>query len=76
MVSNHRDAARERHFFGSRSFCCRIEALDVSPRRMREVLSAFLTHLVAAGLGAANARARLVEKVTADGGDARPGPRD
>lgn len=45
------------------------DALDVSPRRAREVLSVFLTHLVAAGLGAADARARLVERVAADGRD-------
>jgi transcriptional regulator with XRE-family HTH domain len=48
------------------------DALDVSPRRAREVLSVFLTHLVAAGIGAADARARLVEKSSGerDGGAA------
>jgi transcriptional regulator with XRE-family HTH domain len=45
------------------------DALDVSPRRAREVLSVFLTHLVAAGIGAADARARLAEKI----GGARDG---
>lgn len=42
------------------------DALDVSPRRAREVLSVFLTHVVAAGMGAADARARLAERVAAD----------
>lgn len=31
------------------------DALDVSPRRAREVLATFLTHMVAAGMGAADA---------------------
>jgi transcriptional regulator with XRE-family HTH domain len=48
------------------------DALDVSPRRAREVLSAFLTHLVAAGLVAADARARLVERVAADAQQGAP----
>lgn len=43
------------------------DALDVSPRRARKVLGTFLTHLVAAGLGAVDARARLVERLAADG---------
>jgi len=42
------------------------DALDVSPRRAREVLATFLTHVVAAGMGASDARARLVDRVKAD----------
>lgn len=42
------------------------DALDVSPRRARRVLATFLTHLVAAGLGAADARSRLAERVAAE----------
>jgi len=46
------------------------DALDVSPRRAREVLSVFLTHLVAAGMGAADARGRLVERLASEARDA------
>jgi transcriptional regulator with XRE-family HTH domain len=50
------------------------DALDVSPRRAREVLALFLTHLVAAGLGAADARARLAGRLAADAREATPAP--
>lgn len=42
------------------------DSLDVSPRRAREVLATFLTHLVAAGMTATDARARLAARVAAD----------
>lgn len=42
------------------------DALDVSPRRARDVLTMFVTHLVAAGLTATDARTRLAERVQAD----------
>jgi transcriptional regulator with XRE-family HTH domain len=42
------------------------DALDVSPRRAREVLATFLTHLVAAGMTAPDARRRLSERVKSD----------
>lgn len=42
------------------------DALDVSPRRARVVLAAFVTHLAAAGLSSSDARARLVARIAAD----------
>lgn len=42
------------------------DALDISPRRARAVLATFLTHLVAAGITPADARARLVERARGD----------
>lgn len=42
------------------------DALDVSPRRARGVLATFVTHLVAAGITPADARARLMERAQAD----------
>lgn len=47
------------------------DALDVSPRRAREVLATFVTHLVAAGLTATDARARLAAKMRADANGAK-----
>lgn len=38
------------------------DGLDISPRRAREVLATFTTHLVAAGLSATDARTRLAER--------------
>lgn len=42
------------------------DSLDVSPRRARRVLALFLTHLAAAGLGAADARARIAARIAED----------
>jgi len=42
------------------------DALDVSPRRARQVLATFVTHLVAAGFTLTDARARLAAKVESD----------
>ncbi len=38
------------------------DRLDVSPRRARGVLALFLTHVIAGGMSAADARSRLHEK--------------
>lgn len=42
------------------------DRLDLAPRRAREVLATFLTHLVAAGLTANDARTRLAALVDGD----------
>ncbi len=42
------------------------DGLDVSPRKAREVLTTFVTHVVAAGMSAADVRTRLAERVQAN----------
>lgn len=58
------------------------DSLDVAPRRARQVLAPFLTHLVAAGMSATDARSRLLSRLEADAAThapalaARSGTRD